>query len=399
MLKKSLILAFVLLSVSFSQTIEEIVAKSLEKNYSFKALENGIAIAKVQIDLSTKWQNPILSFGATDIQFEDTIKRDKEPMQGHFVGISQVIPMGDKLEISKKIALNDFKVSKLQVAEKQLDFKSKIYEFAYNIKLIEERIFLLDELKNNTKKLEDFLKELYKYNKATQVQILNAQILYKELKLKQQQLQTNLKTTKLKLEQLTYEKIDSIEFDTKIKEINILKTIDNHPKILQILETQNKFENISSLEKEKKHSDIKVSLTYFQRESYNDYVNLSIAIPLAVRNSEELKSRQAKYKSQKIKNSLEDMRLKFKIQIETLQQTINDSLQTYKIIKNDILPKFLQLQKTLENYNSFSSFENIDTKALIKNQNEIIKYKLDAISEKQKYFTSLAKSYYFNEEF
>merc|ERR1711941_115423 len=144
-----------------------IVAKSLEKNYSFKALENGIAIAKVQIDLSTKWQNPILSFGATDIQFEDTIKRDKEPMQGHFVGISQVIPMGDKLEISKKIALN---------------------EFAYNIKLIEERIFLLDELKNNTKKLEDFLKELYKYNKATQVQILNAQILYKELKLKQQQL-------------------------------------------------------------------------------------------------------------------------------------------------------------------------------------------------------------------
>ena len=40
----------------------------------------------------------------------------------------------------------------------------------------------------------------------------------------------------------------------------------------------------------------------------------------------------------------------------------------------------------------------MDSKALITNLNEIIKYELKAIDEKEKYFTALAKSIYFSKE-
>jgi hypothetical protein len=43
-------------------------------------------------------------------------------------------------------------------------------------------------------------------------------------------------------------------------------------------------------------------------------------------------------------------------------------------------------------------YKKIDTRVLIKNQNEIIKYKLKAIDEKENYFTSLAKTYYFDKD-
>lgn len=399
MLKKSFIYSGLLvltISSMNAKSIDDVVGETINQNYSIKALESSINIAQEQIELSIKWKNPTLSFGATDIQLNDITARDKEPMQAQFIGISQVIPIGDKLKIEKKIAQDDYQISKYEVEDKKLQLKSKIYEYIYNIKLLEERLKLFEKYKSNTKKLEKLLKELYKYNKANQAQILKTQIMNQELNLKSQNLQTMINTLNLKLEQITYSKQDNIEFDDRLRNIQLTKDIKNHPKLLSILQVSKKFENISTLEKEKKNSDIKVNFAYFQRDSkYEDYVNLSFAIPLSIRGTEDIKSRKAKIKAVEIRHKLKDMKLTFENEIKTFQQNMDDAHITYKIIKKDILPKFNQLKKIIENYNSFSSYKNMDSKALINNLNEIIKYELKAVDEKQKYFTALSKSIYF----
>lgn len=155
-------------------------------------------------------------------------------MQAHFVGITQNIPLGDKLEISKNIAVDDYEISKLQLEDKKLELKALVYEYAFKIKLIEERLALFEEFKTNTKKLESLLQNLYKYNKASQEQIINTQIMYKELKLNSSKLTRALNSLKLKLENLTYEKIDTIDFDTSLEEKNISIDISSHPKILEL---------------------------------------------------------------------------------------------------------------------------------------------------------------------
>ena len=402
MLKKSFIYSGLLvltISSMYAKSIDDVVVETINQNYSIKALESSINIAQEQIELSTKWKNPILSLGATDIQFDDITKRDLEPMQAQFIGISQVIPIGDKLKIEKKIAQDDYQISKYEVEDKKLQLKSKIYEYIYNIKLLEERLKLFEKYKSNTKKLEKLLKELYKYNKANQAQILKTQIMNQELNLKSQNLQTMINTLNLKLEQITYSKQENIEFDNKLKNIKLNENTETHPKLLSILQVSKKFDNISTLEKEKKNSDIKVNLAYFQRDSkYEDYVNISFAIPLSVRGSEDIKSRKAKFKAMEISHKFKDMKLTFENKIKTFQQNMDDAHITYNIIKKDILPKFNQLQKIIENYNSFSSYKNMDSKALINNLNEIIKYELKVVDEKQKYFTALSKSIYFTKE-
>ena len=399
MLVKSLILSTLLITSIHAQNIDDLVKSTLSKNYTLKSLESSILVAKEQIALSSKWKNPTLLFGATDIQFNDITKRDLEPMQAQFIGFSQVIPLGDKLKVEKKIATNDYIISEYEVKDKKLQFKSKIYEYIYNIKLLEERLSLFKKFKSNTKKLEDLLKELYKYNRANQAQILNSQIMYQELNLKSQKLQTMINTLNLKLEQITYSKLEDINFDSSLKKVLLSNDIESHPKILSLLQTSKKLNNISQLELEKKNSDIKMSLTYFQRDSkFEDYINVAFAIPLSVYGSEDLKSRKAKFKTVELNHKIEDMKSTFKNQIKTFQQNIDDSLITFSIIKKDILPKFNQLQKIIENYNSFASYKNMDSKALITNLNEIIKYELKAIDEKEKYFTALAQSIYFSKE-
>ena len=408
MLKKSLLLISILI-VNFSfaseqnqKDIDYIIEKTYNNNYNLKALEESIKSAKAQIELSSKWNNPTLSFGANDIQFDNITRRDLEPMQAQFIGFSQGIPLGNKLEISKDIAVNDYEISKLYIEDKKLQYKAKIYEYIYTIKLLEQRLSLFDEFKSNIKKLQTLLNELYKYNKVSQVQILNAQIMHDELNLKSQNLKTMLSRVSLKLEQITYEKQKNINIDTKVRKIQLQENIEKHPKILSLLQLSKKLENISILEKEKKNSDIKISLTYFQRDSkYKDYANIAFAIPLSIYGSEDIKSRKAKFKAIENNHKLEDMKLTFKNQIKILQENINDSLISLEIINKNILPKYNQLQEVLETYNSFNSqaiSKMIDSKSLINNFNEIIKYKLKAIDEKEKYFNAFAKSIYFTKE-
>jgi len=399
MFKKSLVIASFFVITSNAQTLDNLVDSLLEKNYTLKTVRSSMDILKEQISLSYKWNNPILSFGATDLQFNDILKRDKEPMQAHFLGITQNIPLGDKLEISKEIAVDDYEISKFQLEDKKLELKSLVYEYAFKIKLIEERLALFEEFKTNTKKLESLLKNLYKYNKASQDQIINTQIMYKELKLNSSKLTRALNSLKLKLENLTYEKIGTIDFDTSLQKKDISIDISNHPKILELNKLIDKSSKISFLEEEKKYSDIKMNLTYFQRdEKFDDYVNLSFAIPLSVYGSEDIKATKAKLKSVQLKHKLEDIKFNFKNKIETIKQNLNDSLITFNIIQKEILPKQEELQKILENYNTSLMYKKIDTRVLIKNQNEIIKYKLKAIDEKENYFTSLAKTYYFDKD-
>jgi outer membrane protein TolC len=380
----------------FATNIDDVVSKAYEKNLTLKTLEKSLDVAKQEIDLATKWKNPTLSFGATDLQFGDFSTRDKEAMQAHFIGFSQVFPIGNKLDTQKDIALNDFEISKLEVEDRKLQFKALIYEYIYNIELIKQRLTLFDEFKTNVKKLEQLLEKLYEYNKATQVQVINSQIMYKELNLKIQTLQTKLNTTILKLEQIVYEKIDNLDIDTNLQRVTLSKDIETHPKLQIIDETIKKFENLSLLEKQKKFSDVNVNVAYFQRDDkFNDYMNISVAIPLAIYGSENIKAAKARFKTIELNQKLEDMKKIFENNIDTLQQKMDDSFITYKIVQEDILPKYSQLQNVLEEYNSTNSYKNIDAKALINNLNEIIKYKLKAIDEKQDYFEALSKSKYF----
>ncbi len=395
MIKQSLIL-ILFSSLIFAKSIDKVVDEALIKNSSLQAMEQTIAFAKEQIDLASKWENPVLSLGATDIQFDDISKRDLEPMQAQFIGLTQTIPLGEKKEIEQDIARNDYELSKLLLEDKKLELRAKIYEYIYNIKLLDERIALFSELKQNVIELQKLLEEFYKYNKASQIDIIKVQTLYVELDISERKLINTQTTMKLKLEQLTYSSYKDIDISTDLEEIVLEKNFENHPKLLQIKKNIEKFDNTSLYEKEKKNSDIKLSVNYFQRDSkYEDYLNVSVAIPLSVYGSEDIKAKKAKFKANEYKNLLEDSKLQFKNQISILQENINNALYSYEKLNESIIPKYNQIQRTLESYNRFSSLKQIDSKQLIRNLNELINYKLKAIDEKQTYFTNFSNSIYF----
>ena len=374
-------------------TIDELVKNTNENNYDLKSIDKSIEVANHQISLSKKWQNPTLSLGLNDLWLNDLSSRDKEAMQASFIGLSQIIPTGSKLEIKEKIAQKDRNIQILNLEDKKLELESKVYEYVYTILLLERKYKLLESYEQNIKKLEALFTSLYKYQKVTQNEILNSQISALDISLQKQNLKNMIDNSYLKLEQITYTKIDKIDENIDIKKINLLTINQEHPKFKTLEEMANKSKNMADLEAEKKIPDLMLNVAYFQRDSkFNDYVNVSVSFPLPIYDTENTARLQAKMNMNETNDRLEQLKHNFSMQGEILKNSLNSSYTNYNLIEEKIIPIKQKIQKNIETYNSF---DKIKPQESIKNLNELISYETKAIDELQKYYEAYSALLYF----
>ncbi|MDD3007434.1 MAG: TolC family protein [Arcobacter sp.] len=382
------------LSLLSAISIDELVNSTFENSYDLKSVEKSIEVANHQISIAKKWQNPILSMGINDLWINDFSSRNKEAMQASFIGISQVIPTGDKLEIKEKIASKEKNIKFYDLEDKKLELESKINELVYNILLAEEKYRLLEEFEKNLEKLESLYGSLYKYQKATQNEIINSQISTVELKIQKQNLKNLIDNSYLKLEQITYTKIDKIDEKLEIKKVDLLIENSSHPKFKSLEENSSKQQSIAELERAKKIPDVQVSLAYFQRDDkFTDYVNMAVSIPLPIYDTENVTRVQAKMSANETNDKLEQLKHNFDIQSKILKNNLNNAYENYNLIGQKIIPLKEKIQKNIE---TFNTFDDVKPQESIKNLNELITYQIKAIDEQQKYYEAYSGLIYYS---
>ena len=388
-MKKVLLCLVFLVCLLKAVTIDELVKHTNENNYDLKSIDKSIQIANYQIELSKKWQNPVLSLGVNDMYLSS---KNNENMKTSFVGISQVISTAGKLDIKEKIAQKDRNIQSLNLEDKKLELESKVYEYAYNILILEKKYKFLEEFDKNIKKTEKLFTSLYKFEKARQNDILNSQISSMQIELVKQNLKNTIDNLYLQLEQITYTKIDKIQESININKIDLLVINQDHPKFKTLQESANKSKNLAELESAKKTPDVEVSLGYFQKEDDSNYVNLSLSFPLPIYKTEDASRLQARMNTNETNDKLEQLKHNFKIQSEILKNTLNTSYNNYNLIKEKIIPIQEKIQKNLETYNSF---DKVNPQESISNLNELILYETKSLDELQKYYEAYSQLIYF----
>jgi outer membrane protein TolC len=391
---KSLLLFFLCTTSLFAVSIEALVQTTFERNHTLNGLQKAIVGANENIKLSRKWQDPMLSFGATDIQFDDVSKRDLEPMQAQFIGLTQVIPTGDKLEYKEQIALKDKAILNLVLEDKKLELQSKIYDFGYSIAILEKKAQLLENYLSNIKKLEALNQSLYENNQVLQTQMLNAQIMYSKVRVQKIKLDAAVKNLYVRLQELTQVPVDVLNVDLSLHQTSLNIDYSNHPKLqIQSLLAQKTLTQ-SKLEEENALPDVSLSVAYFQRDSkFEDYANISIAIPLAVYGTQESKALAAKSKYYEQQSKLRNLEKEFASEVMRLKNDFRSSRQTIDVIQTNVLPLQQSVQASLELYNSI---EKVKPQEIINALNEQINYEMLLLDEKLNYFQTLFKAMYYN---
>ena len=376
--------------------IKEIVNKTYENNKQLQSLQKAIEISNENIKLSSKYQNPILTIGANDVYFDEPFTRDKEAMQAQYIAISQNFESSDKLLFKEKISKVSKEEKSYLLDEKKLILKSNIYANSWKILTTQEKIEVLKKYEQNIEKLIELANRYYEVGKSNQNDILKLKIDLVNNNIKLKKLQNNVDNLFLDLEKISYENIEKIDDKTNLKgNIDLKIDYETHPK-MKILNTQiQKFNINSKLENEKKFSDFKVTAAYFNRDTkFNDYANISVSIPLAFNDRENIEVVKSKLNARAKKDELEDLKNEFKSQIKTIKNNLITSFENYEFILKTILPMKQDILKNIENYNTFN---NADLNTQIKSLNEILDYELKAIEFKENYFDNLAKSIYYTQ--
>ena len=330
MISKLLLSSALSFSLLSAVSVDELVKSSFENNYDLRSLEKSILVAQEQINVSKNWENPMLSFKTNNIKFNKPLSNQKE----YGVELSQVIPLGNRLEL-----------------------ESKVYQYAYSIVILEKRYKLLENYLKNLDKSKELYSSLYKVEKASLNDVLNANVSYLDLKLELENLKNMIDNMYLSLEDITYRKIDSVEEKIEIKELTrnqIDENLSTHPKIKALEENSLKYQNMAHLEDSKRLSSVTLSVEYMQN-SEQDYANVTIGIPLPIYKTESTNSLKAKLSANENSDKLDNVTHSISIQIDTYLNNLNRSAKNYNLIQKELIPLKKKIQKNMENYNSFDS--------------------------------------------
>ena len=391
-MKKVVFTSLIFASYLFGTSIEDIVQKSLENNFDIKSLENSIEIANFQIKQAKNWENPMISFKANDIMLnKNYLNNQKE----YGIELSQAIPIGKKLELEESIAKKDKLLKEQTLQDIKLEFESKIYLYSYTILILENRLKLLNEYQKNLNRLEELYTKLYSYDKVSLNEILNTQISKYDLQMKINELQTTKDNLYLSLEQISYEKIDKIDDNLVLKDINrqqIEEQLIFHPKIQTLQTTSQKYKDTAQLEDAKKFSSITLALEYMQNKE-QDYANITMSMPLPIYNTENINKLKANLNTNETNNKLDSQIHNLKLQTKIYLNNLEQYKTNYKILQEKIVPIKQKIQKVLE---EFVGFDKESLKENLNSLNELIDYEMKASEQLEKYFENYSELIYYS---
>jgi cobalt-zinc-cadmium efflux system outer membrane protein len=368
----------------FATDIDMLISKAYENNPTLKKIESQIQASQYDIKNSDIYKNPVLSIGANDINIDDPSNRELEPMQTQYITIAQEITDTDKLEYKTKIAKINKQILQTLLEDKKDQIVKTIYSLSYSIKELEQKIKLNDQKLDNTTQIKNYFENNIQNKDAFQ-KALKSELMIDNIKLMNQIDMEKISQLYSKLSEVVNEDISSIDSPNQLNFKNKLK---DH-KLLQIQELNiKKAHTQKALAKENESSDITLSAGYFQRQKYDDYVNIAIKFPLNIyeKESNELQKsfRQidiSKSKFDEVENTLER---RFKVEYS------KNRLANKSIKYMDMIISNLQKEKELiSNQNSNNSV----IKAL-NIENKIIDEKIKKLSfEKQKSVSSVELAY------
>ncbi|MGB5867578.1 MAG: TolC family protein [Arcobacteraceae bacterium] len=394
MIKKICLLVIGLSYYLNATTVENILDLVEKNNAILKAKQKAVDSSHIDAQLANTWSNPTVGLGVSDINLDSPSKRDIEAMQTQFITYSQSIPTNGKLELETDIKNNDTNIKSLEYKEFKQKLQSQALLYSYSLYYEMQNLQIINKYIKNLEDQKELMNLLYENGKLDQSKLVTIDIkLYKQ-KLSQQKIAYKISNIQSSLANIIYRKIDTVEFSNNIHNsmIDLDFVLENHPLVLIEKEKIKQQTQQIELENRKKISDVKLTVGYYQRERFDDYLSFNVAIPLSIQGIEKLKIQKSKIQ----KNSTEDKLIGLQKQIETtiedLQQKIVLSKQNFELIENKMIP----LNETLsQSHKMHLSTNTMDSINIYESTNSKLELMLLVNDEKMNYFTALAQLYYF----
>jgi hypothetical protein len=299
-------------------------------------------------------------------------------MQTNYIAFSQEVTSTEKLKLSYKISVFDQKNATLFVENIKDKYKITIYDKLLSLKTLQKQKKIVEEKINNLKKIQEYQKTNIQDKMSFQKIIQNDNLI--------EQYKIDIENYIEKINQIKEDVFEisgtNINQEIIINDPQYLKRdreIDSH--ILLKIKQNTLQQSIAkkNLSKENESSNYTITAGYYNRESYDDYINLSVKFPLNIYGIEKNKSAQAKIVVEKVKNELDELKRKLNKDYKVTLIKLNNAKRSIEITNKIIngLEEEIKLLSTQYVSNSLIKIINLENK-ILDNKLKIETYKLSA---------------------
>ncbi len=384
---KFLLLFFSLLLTLQAESLESLVEKAYANDPTLKMLHEEAALAEEEVGLSDIWENPMLKLGLGDIRLDDPADRSLEPMQTQFVAVSQKIPLSDKFALAREIAQTKAHRTALKAEVRKRQILSKISKRLYVMAIIDRRLKLLAQNRVNLQQI----RRLFKGYQASEDLVLEAGQSLLLLKTKEAMLQSKKAALRAEIEGYTLHELSSVDIPL-IPQPHEAFYDKAHPLLRLYQEDIAIAKKKIALAKAKERPDITVGAGYYQRVDREDYLSVSVAIPLQIREKEKLLTQKAKVLLSYQKARLAEIENRFASKVKVTGIEMRRHRQNYRLYQKRIIP----LQKRISWYLKAKNRSGaLDLSRLVASYNRVISLEERALDELSGYFTNYATLRYY----
>lgn len=298
-------------------TIEEAVRIALERDVLINVYQSRRDAYREQSIAEDTLPDPKIKLGMMNLPI-DTFKRNQEPMTQVQLGIQQIFPRGNSLEIKSQRAISMSRAENAKIENQHRKVIREVREIWLELYywLNAERVVRRN--RNLFSQLVSVTKQQYAAGRQKQQDVIRSELELGMLDDRELKIKTRLEITRTKLAKYIGDDFPGINFDTVLPEFNARKNdnswIEKHPMMSMEHAMVKSNEKNVELAKQSYKPSWMVDLTYGQREAAingterADFISVMVMfdLPLFTGDRQDKKVAASKFRLNSALNSSEE---------------------------------------------------------------------------------------------
>jgi len=330
----------------YALNLQNIIDLALKNNPSLEVINKKISANKSNINLSSNFSNPNLSYT------QNTLSSD-QAMSRKTVSLKQKLPYFGKRDSLKGIAVGQEDILNESLELAKINLIKEIKKQVYTVWQINALLKNVNLYKNLTSQNIKLFESYTSTSSDKHMGIMSAELTLSDLHIQKIELESLLDEAYAKLSYFCATEISNIDISLKI--LNMPKKEDLQSYLLNnhdILFSQKKVDYQEKILKQKdlnKYPDVNLLASYSMRENFDNYSTFGLAINLPIYSNEKYKSQKQRELTLSAKSQKKDISNLVKSNFLKYYAKMFSSYKSYKILTDEALP---QIHHMLEISNS-----------------------------------------------
>jgi outer membrane protein TolC len=340
---KALLLAVSMVLSLAAATLDAVIGTALINSPSLQSIGERIAASEEAVALAARFDNPVLALGVNDIHPGDISDRSIERMQSTSVTLKQRIPFFGKRAEKERAARAGSAFLSRRLDEAKATLAAAIRSEAFQLWKAKQLLEIETRYAALMRRDAELFRSYNITSSGGHMGIMATELALSTSAVTRASLQTAIAERLARLSYLAGTTVDGVDLELTIgapPDLEPLrKTLENNFALKASGEAVEERKARLAHARLQRYPDPTVGVGYFRREAFEDYVSVTLSVPLPLYGTEARQTQIAEHRLLEEESAYADLALSVRSDFEHEAARLTGSYERCRILEEESLPR------------------------------------------------------------